>query len=118
MAPARVALGCRDEAVARLEEAEALLAEHPDAGKLPEWHAEAARELRLADRRRQPTQELSDAERRIVRMLDSDLSLSEIGRELYLSTNTVKTHARSIYRKLGVSCRADAIHAARNDDRI
>jgi len=73
------------------------------------------RKLRLAHRRPQPTQELSDAERRILRLLDSDLSLGEIGRELYLSKNTVKTHTRSIYRKLGVSSRADAVHAAQSE---
>ena len=93
----------------------ALLAEHPDAGRLPEWHREAMRKLRLADRRLQPTRELSDAERRILRLLDSDLSLREIGRELCLSTNTVKTHTRSIHRKLGVSSRTEAIAAVRSD---
>jgi ATP/maltotriose-dependent transcriptional regulator MalT len=40
------------------------------------------------------------------------LSLREIGQELYLSPNTVKTHARAAYRKLGVSTRPDAIARA------
>jgi LuxR family transcriptional regulator, maltose regulon positive regulatory protein len=62
-----------------------------------------------------PSQELSDAERRILRLLATDLSLPEIGRELYLSANTVKTHTRSIYRKLGVSSRAEAVAAARTE---
>jgi LuxR family maltose regulon positive regulatory protein len=69
--------------------------------------------LRLAGRRREPSPELSQAERRILRLLATDLSLSEIGRELYLSANTVKTHTRSIYRKLGVSSRAEAVASAR-----
>ena len=42
-------------------------------------------------------------------MLRSTLSLREIGQQLYLSPNTVKTHAKAIYRKLDVSTRDDAI---------
>jgi LuxR family maltose regulon positive regulatory protein len=112
LAPALAALGRAAEAVTRLDEAQALLATHPDAGMLPGWHQETVRRLRLAGRRTPPSQKLSDAERRILRLLATDLSLSEIGRELYLSTNTVKTHTRSIYRKLGVSSRAAAVAAA------
>ena len=37
------------------------------------------------------------------------LSNSEIGRELYLSEDTVKTHARRLYRKLGAADRAQAV---------
>jgi Bacterial regulatory proteins, luxR family len=39
---------------------------------------------------------------RVLRYLPSNLSAPEIGRELYLSFHTVKTHMRSIYAKLGV----------------
>jgi LuxR family maltose regulon positive regulatory protein len=117
LAPVLVALDRRDEAVARLDEAAALLAEHADAGRLPDWHEEATRNLRGARRRPQPSQDLSDAELRILRLLASQLTLREIGRELYLSTNTVKTHTRSIYRKLGVSSRADAVKAGIGDHR-
>jgi LuxR family maltose regulon positive regulatory protein len=66
---------------------------------------------RRAVRRRQPSRGLSDAEHRILRLLATDLSLREIGRELYLSPNTVKTHTRAIYRKLGVSSRTEAVKA-------
>lgn len=59
--------------------------------------------------------QISDAERRVLRLLASDLSLREIGRELFLSLNTVKTHKRSIYRKLGVVSRAEAVRAARRE---
>jgi LuxR family maltose regulon positive regulatory protein len=116
LAPVLAALGRTAEAATRLEEAAALLAAHPDAGKLPDWHRETERKLRLAGRRRQPSPELSEAERRILRLLATDLSLREIGRELYLSTNTVKTHTRSIYRKLGVSSRAEAVALARREN--
>jgi LuxR family maltose regulon positive regulatory protein len=46
-------------------------------------------------------------------MLGGSLSERDIGRELYLSHNTVHSHARSIYRKLGVSSRAEALERAR-----
>jgi LuxR family maltose regulon positive regulatory protein len=56
---------------------------------------------------------LTTAEQRVLRLLNSDLTLREIGRELYLSLNTVRTHTHSIYRKLGVSSRAEAVRANR-----
>ena len=40
------------------------------------------------------------------------LSLREIGQELFLSTNTIKTHTRAIYRKLGATTRAEAVEHA------
>ena len=45
----------------------------------------------------------------MLRLLRGSLSLREIGQELYLSQNTIKTHTQAIYRKLGVSTRHDAI---------
>jgi LuxR family maltose regulon positive regulatory protein len=117
LAPALAALGRDAEAATGLEEAAALLAKYPDAGELPDWHQQTVRSLGLAGRRRQPSPALSEAERRILRLLATDLSLSEIGRELYLSANTVKTHTRSIYRKLGVSSREEAVKAARTEVR-
>src|SRR6185312_1705124 len=47
----------------------------------------------------------SPAELGVLRLLASDLSQREIGSELFLSMNTVKTHTRSLYAKLGVSSR-------------
>ena len=58
---------------------------------------------------------LSEREVTVLRQLRGTLSLRDIGRQLDLSSNTVKTHTRAIYRKLGVSTRQDAIgkgHAA------
>jgi LuxR family maltose regulon positive regulatory protein len=57
--------------------------------------------------------ELSDRELEVLRLLATALSQREIGGELYVSLNTVKTHARSIFRKLGVSTRAEAVARAR-----
>ena len=48
----------------------------------------------------------------MLRLLASDLSQREIGAELFLSLNTVKTHTRSLYRKLGVTSREEAVERA------
>src|SRR6266699_1447117 len=52
---------------------------------------------------------LTAAELRLLPLLSTHLSLAEIGERLYVSRNTVKTQAVSIYRKLGVSSRSSAI---------
>lgn len=63
-----------------------------------------------------PGRPLTEREETVLRMLGGTMSLREIGRELYVSPNTVKTHIRAIYRKLGVSSRGDAIAAGRDVD--
>jgi len=52
---------------------------------------------------------LTEREVAVLRLLGSSLSLREIGQELFVSANTVKTHTQAIYRKLGVSARHDAV---------
>ena len=56
---------------------------------------------------------LTQREQDVLRLLDSGLSQHEIGAALYLSFNTVKSHVRSVYRKLGAHSRAQALQAAR-----
>ena len=56
---------------------------------------------------------LTPAELRLLHMLPTHLSLREIADQLYVSSNTVKSQARSIYRKLGVASRGEAVSAAR-----
>ena len=56
---------------------------------------------------------LSPAELRLLRYLPTHLTFREIADESFVSANTVKTQARSIYRKLGVSSRAEAVATAR-----
>jgi LuxR family maltose regulon positive regulatory protein len=56
---------------------------------------------------------LSEAELSVLRLLRGDMSQREIATELHLSFNTIKTHTRNIYRKLGVATRAEAIARAR-----
>jgi LuxR family transcriptional regulator, maltose regulon positive regulatory protein len=56
---------------------------------------------------------LSHAETRVLRYLPTKLSTPEIADELYLSVNTVKTHMRHLYDKLGVHRRHEAVEQAR-----
>jgi len=56
---------------------------------------------------------LSDRELTVVRYLASRLTYREIASELFVSTNTLKTHVQRIYRKLGVSSRMEAVAEAR-----
>ena len=60
-----------------------------------------------------PFWELSERELAVLRLLASRLSQREIASELYVSFNTVKTHTRSIFRKLGTTSRAEAVDRAR-----
>jgi LuxR family maltose regulon positive regulatory protein len=56
---------------------------------------------------------LTGAELSVLRLLPSELSQREISGELQLSLNTIKTHTRSIYRKLDVATRRDAVARAK-----
>jgi LuxR family maltose regulon positive regulatory protein len=55
---------------------------------------------------------LTGAELRLLPLLSTHLSFREIGERLFVSRNTIKTQAISVYRKLGVSSRSDAISRA------
>ena len=56
---------------------------------------------------------LSVRERLVLAQVQRGLTVAAIAAELYISPNTVKTHLRRLYRKLGVSTRDEAIRAAR-----
>jgi LuxR family maltose regulon positive regulatory protein len=56
---------------------------------------------------------LTHGETRVLHYLSSNLSAREIADELYLSTNTVKTHQRHLYRKLDACTRTQAVERAR-----
>jgi LuxR family transcriptional regulator, maltose regulon positive regulatory protein len=60
-----------------------------------------------------PPSSLTTAELRTLRYLPTHLSFREIGARVYVSGNTVKTQANSVYRKLDVTCRSDAVTRAR-----
>jgi LuxR family transcriptional regulator, maltose regulon positive regulatory protein len=56
---------------------------------------------------------LTDSETRVPRYLPTHLGVPEIAAEISLSANTVKTHLRHLYRKLGAHSRHEAVQRAR-----
>lgn len=70
---------------------------------------------RPKDRRQANSQgeSLTAREETVLRFLGGTLSLREIGQALYVSQNTIKSHTRAIYQKLGVSNRHNAIKRSR-----
>ena len=60
-----------------------------------------------------PLNELSHTELRVLRYLPTNLSRPDIARELSVSVNTVNTHMRNIYSKLGAGNRTEAVDRAR-----
>jgi LuxR family transcriptional regulator, maltose regulon positive regulatory protein len=114
LAPVLNDLGERPAAAALANEARRLLTTCPD-GAQAQWDRLHRLERRLRRSPRGPAAEpLTDREATVLRLLRSTLSLREIGQELDLSPNTVKTHTRAVYRKLGVSTRQEA--TARADE--
>ena len=96
--------------LARLE-----LDELEDCGMLPRLASDVERDLDLAASRAGRGEVLerpSEAELAVLRLLASELSARDIGGRLFLSANTVRTHTRAIYRKLGVNSRAEAVARA------
>ncbi|MDP9188630.1 MAG: LuxR C-terminal-related transcriptional regulator [Actinomycetota bacterium] len=85
----------------------------PDAVQLRAWIAAGWDEVENAATTggRWP---LTAAELRLVHFLPTHLSFKEIADELFVSPNTVKTQAKSIYRKFGVRSRAEAVACARS----
>jgi len=63
---------------------------------------------------RPPLEALSESELRVLRYLPTNLTAPEIANELYVSRNTVKTHMRNLYAKLGTHRRAEAVASARD----
>ncbi len=113
-APVLQACGDHAGALKLIDEAEQLLASFEDAGMLTALLADAQRRIALARPRRgeQDPTALTEAELEVLRQLRSPRSQRAIAAELSVSINTVKTHTSSIYRKLGVSSRDDAVTRA------
>jgi LuxR family maltose regulon positive regulatory protein len=119
LAPVLAGLGDRPGAAALLTEARSILLALPE-GAEAQFDRLDRVERALAGQSRPPRNialgaPLTEREGAVLRLLAGPLSLREIGDELFLSQNTIKTHTRAIYRKLGVSTRGDAI--ARGHDR-
>jgi DNA-binding CsgD family transcriptional regulator len=60
-----------------------------------------------------PCEPLTQSETRVLRYLPTHMGAPEIAAELYLSANTVRTHLRHLYRKLGAHSRQEAVQRAR-----
>ncbi len=112
---ARAYLGLEDAAGVRvvMREANDILQLRPALGVLPK-HADQLRlELDAIRGGTVRASSLTAAELRVLPLLPTHLSFSEIGERLFVSPHTVKTQAMSIYRKLGVSSRSEAVQRAR-----
>jgi LuxR family transcriptional regulator, maltose regulon positive regulatory protein len=114
LAPVRADTGDLPGAIALAEEARQVLTSSPGGASILLARLERL-EQRLASRSRKaaPAEPLTHREVAVLRLLSGTLSLREIGQELYLSQNTIKTHTQAIYRKLDVSSRHDAIARGR-----
>ena len=106
-------LGDGTRAAEIIDDAQDVLILYPD-----DVHALAIRVERLRRRLARPPRAhlvdpLTDREVAVLRLLRGALSLREIGQELGVSPNTVKTHTQAIYRKLEASGRQDAVERGR-----
>jgi LuxR family maltose regulon positive regulatory protein len=118
LADLRRELGDRRSARELVIEARGLINRAPDPGPVvPHLLEQAERSLRLVT---QPQgtdmavgEELTARERAVLGLLTSGLSAREIGDELGVSRNTIKTHTKSLYRKLGVTDRREAVASGR-----
>jgi LuxR family maltose regulon positive regulatory protein len=97
-----------------LDEAGRAIDRTRDAAVLREWLDSAVADVHVAlNSTADADWSLTTAELRVLRFLPSHLSFPEIADRLYVSPNTVKTHVRGIYSKLGVSSRGNAVERAR-----
>jgi LuxR family transcriptional regulator, maltose regulon positive regulatory protein len=113
---ARCHLALADVAAARilLQEAEEVLTRHPGLGVFAGQAGDLRAELSSARGSSAPgASALTAAELRLLPMLPTHLSFPQIGEEMFLSPNTVKSHAVSIYRKLGATSRSQAVTRSR-----
>jgi LuxR family transcriptional regulator, maltose regulon positive regulatory protein len=107
----RAYLALNDLAGARavLRQASDILQLRPSLGTLPAQAQELRSRLDTAREATMGASSLTTAELRLLPLLATHLTFREIGQRLYLSHNTVKTQAISIYRKLGASSRGQAV---------
>jgi LuxR family maltose regulon positive regulatory protein len=114
LADLRRDLGDRRSARELVIEARGLVGQAPDPGPvLPRMLEQAERSLRLVT---QPQgsgtavgQELTAREQAVLYLLPGGLSAREIGDQLGVTRNTIKTHTKSLYRKLGATGRRQAV---------
>ena len=113
LAPVRRARRQRDEARELLAEAAGIVDACVDAGMLRRRLEETTVIMGRSMRKTSEADELTDRELDVLQMLDGTQTQREISLKLFLSYNTIHSHTKSIYRKLGASSRDDAIARAR-----
>jgi LuxR family maltose regulon positive regulatory protein len=109
LARAHLALADMGAAQGVLREVEDLLRWRPDLGTLGRQASQLRSQLDQLRGDAIGAATLTTAELRLLPLLGTHLSFREIGQRLYLSQHTVKSHAMSIYHKLGVSSRGQAV---------
>jgi LuxR family maltose regulon positive regulatory protein len=107
--------GDRTAAAALLRQARSILTALPDGAEAQLARLERLEQRITAAQSRAISQSdpLTEREMVVLRLLGEPLSLREIGQQLHLSQNTIKTHVRAIYRKLRVSTRQAAVEKGR-----
>jgi LuxR family transcriptional regulator, maltose regulon positive regulatory protein len=114
-APVQRARGLSLEARASLEEARSIVESCSDPGIVGEHLEHVAKALTPGYRRVSGEGSLTERELEVLQLLEKGMSRRDIARMLYLSLNTVRSHTKSIYRKLGAVSRAEAIQRAHED---
>ena len=123
-AETELAIGNQDAATVHARSASAHLDSFGDGGIFEERLEALLEALEDSDRAvldflsDEPEAILTDRELQILALLRTDLTLREIGDQLFVSRNTAKTHVAHVYKKLGVPDRGAAIARARHLDLI
>lgn len=92
-----------------LREIDDVLQRRPDLGVLVDQVARLRARINSSERTTAGRPPLSPAELRLLPYLQTHLTIGEIGERLFVSRNTVSSQVASIYRKLGVTSRSDAV---------
>jgi LuxR family maltose regulon positive regulatory protein len=99
---------------ALVTEVRGILRHCPDPGPLvTTWLADEQRAEAARARQEGLIEPLTDRELTILRLLPAPTSLRELAAQLFVTPNTLKTHLRAIYRKLGAESREEAVIRAR-----
>ncbi len=109
LARSYIALADPGGAGAVLRQVHDILQQRPDLGVLPRLADQLRSNLATINAVGLGASSLTAAELRLLPLLSTHLSFREIGERLYVSLHTVKTQASSVYRKLGVSSRSEAV---------
>ena len=108
-----IALGDRYGARTILNQVDEIVQQRPDLGVLPSQATELRTKVEAIPIGRAGASSFTMAELRLLPLLPTHLSFREIGDRLFVSRHTVKTQALSVYGKLGVSSRSEAVERVR-----